>query len=99
MMKDDYMNAIENLVNGKFDQKEFCVEMAKKYPNIFNQVINEMGNGVSYSTTAEEQFVIDNYYGSSKKITAIKAHRMKYGTGLKEAKDRVDEIVEKFKLD
>ncbi len=76
--------ALEILVSGKFDRDELIADLVSKHPKMFLSLIHK--DDLIYQ--------IQETYGTGNKVAAIKEYRRLTGTGLKEAKDAVEDMIE-----
>ena len=78
------LSDLDALLKGNFDKDAMIFNLAKRYPDVFEKLIN-------FDELEDE--IEKAYKGASNdtnKVAAIKKYRELTGTGLKEAKDAVE---------
>lgn len=92
MSEQAYKSAIDIIAKGDVDYKDIAIKLAKENPELFCKFV-----GSSLPLTDPYAFAHDLYYNKYRGnnnyfIAVIKAVREKFGHGLREAKDLVDEV-------
>ena len=93
-----YARAIE-ILSGEVDYREICFKVAAKHPKMFieaaigdkeKQMLDEHQKNINSVRSAYESGVGNGL------IAAVKKHRELYGSSLKDAKDCVEEMRDKY---